>query len=119
MSDSNPLATFTYLMQEFKKRKIAFVLSRSKLSEGSIDSDLKKAFGGIYIVNQGLTKETAEEAIKSGIADAASFGNLLIANPDLVERFKINAPLNPTRPETFYTSGEEGYNDYPKLQPKF
>lgn len=37
-------------------------------------------------------------------------------NPDLVERFKIKAPLNPPDKETFYTPGKNGYTDYPTLQ---
>ena len=44
-------------------------------------------------------------------------GKLFIANPDLVERFSVNGPLNEPNPETFYAHGPEGYVDYPVLQP--
>jgi 2,4-dienoyl-CoA reductase-like NADH-dependent reductase (Old Yellow Enzyme family) len=114
MGDSKPLATFTYLMEQLKKRKLAFVFSRSKLGEGSIDAQLKKAFGGIYIRNEGLTKETAENLLKNNEADAVAFGKLIIANPDLVERFKNAIPLNDWNAQTFYCSGAEGYTDYPR-----
>jgi len=46
-----------------------------------------------------------------------SFGRLFLANPDLVERLSINAPLNPLMDQhTFYGGGDHGYIDYPKLK---
>ena len=44
-----------------------------------------------------------------------AFGRPALANPDLVERFKNGAPLNAPDFATFYTPGEQGYNDYPVL----
>ena len=44
-----------------------------------------------------------------------AFGSLYIANPDLVERFKVDAPLNTPDKNTYYTPGEKGYTDYPKM----
>jgi len=44
-----------------------------------------------------------------------AFGKLFISNPDLVERFAKNAPLNPWDTDTFYYGGEKGYIDYPFL----
>jgi N-ethylmaleimide reductase len=57
----------------------------------------------------------AAEAISSGRADLVAFGRLFIANPDLVERFRLNAPLNQPDRATFYGGGTEGYTDYPAL----
>ncbi len=51
----------------------------------------------------------------SGAADAIAFGRLLLANPDLVERFRRGAPLNAPDIETFYRGEEKGYTDYPFL----
>ncbi|MCO3253241.1 alkene reductase, partial [Pseudomonas aeruginosa] len=53
--------------------------------------------------------------LAKGDADAVAFGVPFIANPDLVERLRQGAELNPPRPETFYTGGTEGYLDYPTL----
>jgi N-ethylmaleimide reductase len=39
----------------------------------------------------------------------------LLANPDLLERWKSGAPLNPPDMNTFYTPGAKGYTDYPVL----
>ena len=44
------------------------------------------------------------------------FGKAYIANPDLVERLRKNAPLNAPVPATFYAPGAEGYTDYPTLE---
>jgi len=38
-----------------------------------------------------------------------------LANPDLVERIKIGAPLNAPDRTTFYGGDEHGYLDYPAL----
>ena len=53
------------------------------------------------------------------LADAAAFGPLFLANPDLPERFRLNAPLNAPDELTFYGDGEKGYSDYPALGPQF
>ncbi|MEC9235070.1 MAG: alkene reductase, partial [Pseudomonadota bacterium] len=82
----------------------------------SISPALKSAFGGLYIANEGFTKDSAETILENGTADAVAFGKLYIANPDLVERFKTDATLNVPDANTFYgDSGAIGYTDYPFL----
>ncbi len=116
MGDSNLLATFGYVAREMGKRKLAFLCAREHVAGDSIGSQLKKAFGGVYIANEGFTKESAEAALAAGNADAVAFGKLFISNPDLVERFAKNAPLNKWIAETFYSKGAPGYTDYPSLE---
>ena len=114
MGDSDPKATFTYLAQELGKRKLAFIFAREHEATDSLAGEIRKAFGGPLILNEGFTKESAERAIADGRADAISFGKSFIANPDLVERFRTGAELNTPDPSTFY-GGEKGYVDYPVL----
>lgn len=45
-----------------------------------------------------------------------AMGRWALANPDLLRRFKLGAPLNKYSRPTFYTPGKEGYIDYPFLQ---
>lgn len=116
MGDSDLPGTFSYVAHELGKRKIAFLFAREHQGEGRIGPALKKAFGGVYIANQGLDKKTAQELLEKGEADAVSFGVLYIANPDLPERLKADAPLNPPDKMTFYSGGEQGYTDYPFMQ---
>ena len=115
MGDSDPKATFGYVARELGKRGIAFICAREGVGDDSLGPYLKQEFGGTYIANEQLTKDSAEQLVKSGKADAVAFGKWFIANPDLPIRLKANAPLNAARPETFYHPGAEGYTDYPSL----
>lgn len=115
MGDSHPAETFGYVATELGKRGIAFICAREALGPNRLGPQLKKAFGGVYIANEKMTRDSAEQVIASGEADAVAFGQLFIANPDLPERLKTNAPLNQPQPETFYHPGAEGYTDYPAL----
>ena len=116
MGDSTPLETFGYVARELGKRGIAFICAREGLGDDRLGPQLKALFGGVYIANEKLTKESAEQLLASGEADAVAFGQWFIANPDLPARLARNAPLNPARPETFYAPGPGGYTDYPALQ---
>jgi 2,4-dienoyl-CoA reductase-like NADH-dependent reductase (Old Yellow Enzyme family) len=116
MGDSDPAATFGYVAREVGKRGLAFICARESIVGQRLGPDLKKDFGGVYIANEGLTREIAEELLASGEADAGAFGRLFIANPDLPERFARNAPLNEPDSTTFYGSGPKGYVDYPPLE---
>jgi 2,4-dienoyl-CoA reductase-like NADH-dependent reductase (Old Yellow Enzyme family) len=113
--DSNRAATFGYVAQEMGRRKIAFICARESRHEPRLGPALKKAFGGPFIANQLMTKETGTRLLESGDADAIAYGQLYIANPDLVLRFAKDAPLNKPQPETFYADGPKGYTDYPFL----
>ncbi len=115
MGDSHRLETFRYVATELGRRRLAFICAREGQGEDYIGDQLKQAFGGVYIVNQGLTQANAERLIEAGQADAAAFGQLFIANPDLPERFARHADLNVPDSTTFYSGGEHGYNDYPCL----
>ncbi|WP_338760734.1 alkene reductase [Massilia sp. METH4] len=115
MGDSNPAGTFGYVARELGKRKIAFICAREAVGEDSLGPLLKKEFGGVYIANEKFSLEAAQEVLNNGTADAIAWGKDFIANPDLPERLRTGAPLNPQRPELFYAPGPEGYIDYPAL----
>lgn len=115
MGDSDALKTFSYVARELGKRKLAFIVAREARKDDSIGPRLKQEFGGVYIANEGFDKAGAERALSDGVADAVAFGKLIIANPDLVERFRAHAPLNEWNAATFYAAGPEGYTDYPAL----
>ncbi len=115
LSDSNREETYTYVTRELDKRGIAFIFMREFESEDSMLPKLRKEYSGALIANENFTKESAEQIIGQGDADAISFGRLFISNPDLVERLANGAELTPPDPDTFYEGGERGYNDYPLL----
>ncbi|EGL74313.1 N-ethylmaleimide reductase, partial [Cronobacter sakazakii E899] len=76
---------------------------------------VRERFDGAIIGAGAYTREKAEALIQKGLIDAVAFGRDYIANPDLVERLRKKAELNPQRPESFYGGGAEGYIDYPTL----
>ncbi|HEY4213642.1 MAG TPA: alkene reductase [Steroidobacteraceae bacterium] len=115
MGDSNLAETFGYVARELGKRKLAFICVRESVKSPRSGPQLKAAFGGAYIANEGFTQESAEQALAVGEADAVAFGKLFIANPDLPRRFSEKREANAWNADTFYSQGAEGYTDYPAL----
>jgi N-ethylmaleimide reductase len=76
---------------------------------------LRSNFSGLFILAGGFDRESAQRALDEKRADLIAFGRAFLANPDLVERLRSNAPLNDPNMETFYTPGPQGYTDYPTL----
>ena len=122
MSDSHPSAIFGYLIEALNRYNIAFIhmvegITGGPREFGGFDFQaMRKLFKGQYIANNGYDRDLAIAALQSGAADFIAFGKLYIANPDLVERLRRNAPLNTPDQATFYGGGAKGYTDYPFLQ---
>lgn len=72
----------------------------------------RQHFSGKLMVAGGYDATTAEEALRSGMADLIGFGRPYIANPDLVARMRRNLPWAKPDRATFYTEGPRGYIDY-------
>lgn len=115
MGDSDPAATFGYVAREAEKRRIAFLFVREPQDEPQVTPLLRQDFTGSLIANENLTLDEGEKLVGSGAADAVAWGQLFIANPDLPERYRQNAPLNKPNPSTYYAVGATGYTDYPSL----
>lgn len=81
----------------------------------ALKSTLRAAFHGPFVLAGGFDKVSAEQALHESRADLIAIGRPFVANPDLVERMHQNAPLSPFDPNTLYTSGAQGYTDYPAL----
>lgn len=80
---------------------------------GAMCTAFRNNGGRAIILSGGYDRERAETDLQSGAADLVAFGRPLIANPDFVERLKAGFCLATPAQETFYTSGKEGYTDYP------
>lgn len=122
ISDSNPAEIFSYAATQLSKRNLAYlhVLEPALDSESTMTAGLplvapilRQTYKGLMILNGSLTKETGNEAIAAGKADAVAFGVPYISNPDLAERLRHNLALSDGYPETFYGGGAQGYTDYP------
>ncbi|MDX5628891.1 MULTISPECIES: alkene reductase [unclassified Brenneria] len=117
VQDSNPHALFGYVAEQLNERHLAFIFVRETLeTPNRILPLIRERFAGALIANDGLTRESAEQLIANGEADAVSFGRLYIANPDLAARFRRDAPLNALNSATIYSADATGYTDYPTLE---
>jgi N-ethylmaleimide reductase len=83
--------------------------------EGVDFKALRKRFAGAYIANNQYTLQLAEEVLAAGNADLFSFGRPFIANPDLVERLAMSAPLAEAPKDYWYGGGANGYSDWPGM----
>ncbi len=122
VSDDNPQDTFEYVVDRLNPLELAFldVLQGTggEPRENWIPFDyerLRAIYTGNLIRNNGYDFASGQDAVKSGAADAIAFGRLLLANPDLVERFRHGAALNQPDYDRLYTGEERGYVNYPVL----
>ncbi|MEL4894214.1 alkene reductase [Crocosphaera sp. Alani8] len=115
---------FTYVAQQLNKYSLAYLhvldglgFGFHELGEPVTLGELREVFDGILIGNCGYTQETAEATINAKEADLIAFGRPFISNPDLVERFTNNWPLNPPADIKYWYSFEpEGYADFPTYE---
>lgn len=123
VSDSDPAGHYEYIVEQLDKRGLAYLHmveqapgAETDATQAEILKRLRAKWTGSYIVNGGYDGDTAARAVAEGHADAVAFGRLFIANPDLPQRVRLNAPLNDGDSSTFYGGGAEGYIDYPFLE---
>lgn len=122
MQDSNPQALFNYVVEALNRFNLAYLHTVEGGIHGGGIADpfdfvaFRKLFKGQYMANLSYDKARGNVAIASGHADCIAYGVPYIANPDLVERFKTDAPLNQADSKTFYGGTEKGYTDYPFMK---
>jgi N-ethylmaleimide reductase len=81
----------------------------------SIKATFRSAFKRALILSGGYDAKRAEADLEAGKCDLIAVGKPILANPDLVTRWKTGAALNAPDMTTFYTAGAKGYTDYPTL----
>ena len=123
IADANPRETFSYLTKELNKTGLGYLHLIEAIGgrfgivppEARMGSDLRRIFERTFILNGGYDLRSGNEAIARGEADLIAFGVPFLANPDLPERLRQNAPLNEPDVATFYLGEAKGYTDYPSL----
>ncbi|MDP3091763.1 MAG: alkene reductase [Nitrospira sp.] len=119
MVDSRPEALATYVAQELSRRRISFLEIRHEdhalPDEQAILAVARRHFQGALMSNGSYTRESGELTVARGAADAIVYGRPYIANPDLVERFGKQSPLNAVNYDRLYGGGPDGYSDYPAM----
>lgn len=114
-------ADYNFLATQLKEKVVYIhIVDHSSMGTPEVPAALKQSmkdkFGGTFLYSGGLDKTSAEAVLEENKGDLVVFGRAWLANPDLVERFKQDAPLNAPDMDTFYTPGEKGYTDYPTLE---
>ena len=121
MKDSNPQALFNYVTEQLNQFNLAYLhVVEGGIHGGGVadpfDFDAMRKLSKLpYMANLSYDKVRGNAAIASGHADAVAYGVPFISNPDLVERFRQDAPLNEADSKSFYGGTEKGYIDYPTL----
>ncbi|WP_020559428.1 alkene reductase [Thiofilum flexile] len=117
MIDSDPIGLARFLAERLNSFKLAYLhIMRGDvfgLQKGDVLTPMREIYNGTIIGNMGYSADEAERAIQNGQLDAVAFGTGFLANPDLPERIRTQAPWNAPNPQTFYTPGATGYTDYP------
>lgn len=115
MSDSDPQQSFGFVAEALSQYGLA-ALHVDETPSAPFDwQAFRRCYRGVYIANAGYDRDKAQTALGSGHADLVSFGVAFLANPDLVERLRLGAPLNPPDRTTFYGGDARGYIDYPAM----
>lgn len=121
--DEETIPTFDYIIEKLNQYDLAYLhlsepfndVSEIPFAEKEIAKRYRPMYKGTLIINAGFDQEKGNQVILEGLADAVAYGKPFISNPDLVERFAEKAPLADWDQATFYTPGEKGFTDYPKL----
>jgi N-ethylmaleimide reductase len=120
--DSDPATTYGTLIDELNRFGLVYLHLIEGATQGSREEKLgvsyqalRRRFRGLYMANNGYDREMALRARRENLADLICFGRPFIANPDLVERLRRNAPLAEPDKATMYGGSAHGYIDYPAL----
>jgi N-ethylmaleimide reductase len=122
ISDSDPAQTFSTAVRALDRLGLAYL---HLVEPGPADpvgpgprldaTFFRPMWRGTLVVNKAYDLDRANAVLRSGAADLVSFATLFIANPDLPERFRRGAPVNPPERKTYYGGSAKGYTDYPEL----
>ena len=125
IGDSDPHALFAHAAGVLNDLGVAYIHLIESTLDGAVQAPpagshpimevVRVCYKGTLIVNNSYNKPRAQAVLASGKADAVAFAVPFIANPDLVERLRCDAPLNEGDVATYHSGGAKGYIDYPLL----
>lgn len=106
---------YHYLVSELDKLGLAY-LHIMHMGNEALLADLRAAWHQPLILNRpSRPREAIGADIASGLAELESYGAMVLANPDFVERLKANAPMNEADRNSFFGGTDQGYIDYPTM----
>jgi 2,4-dienoyl-CoA reductase-like NADH-dependent reductase (Old Yellow Enzyme family) len=79
-------------------------------------SDIRGLWHKPLILNRpGRPRDQIGADIASGLADLESYGQMVLANPDFVDRLEAGMPMNEADRNSFFGGTASGYTDYPAM----
>jgi N-ethylmaleimide reductase len=114
-------ADYAYLARELNARGLLYIhlVDHSPMGAPPVPDAIKAMFRSVFkgalILSGGYDAARAESDLAAGKCDLVAVGRPVLANPDLVARWKAGAATNAPDFATFYTPGPKGYTDYPAL----
>jgi 2,4-dienoyl-CoA reductase-like NADH-dependent reductase (Old Yellow Enzyme family) len=123
VEDSDPIRLFTAVAKRLEELNVPWIelreprlpTSAGAVPTAPVSPSMRPFYSGKILINSDSDWADARQRLGDGHADAVSIGRLFIANPDLVHRIALGAPLNEGDTATYYSGGAEGYVDYPTL----
>jgi len=112
---------YTYLASQLNARELLYIhlVNHSSMGAPPVPDSIRAMLRGLshcaLILSGGYDFKRAESDLAADKGDLVAVARLILANPDLLERWKKGAALNAPDPSTFYTPGPKGYTDYPAL----
>lgn len=106
---------YRYLVAELDKLGLAY-LHLMHLGNEVLLADIRRLFTRPLIVNRpGRPRDAIGSDVADGLADLESYAQMILANPDFIDRLKQGAPMNEPHKESYYGGGARGYTDYPLM----
>jgi 2,4-dienoyl-CoA reductase-like NADH-dependent reductase (Old Yellow Enzyme family) len=104
---------YRYLVAELDRLGLAYVHIMHAGNEDLL-VDIRKLWNQTLILNRpGRPRDQIGADIASGLADLESYGQMILANPDFVDRLMSGEPMNEADRSTFFGGTAKGYTDYP------
>lgn len=108
-------ALYRHLVAELDKLGLAYVHVMHQGNDALL-ADIRKLWSGTLILNRpGRPREEIGVDVTSGLADLEAYGQMVLANPDFVDRLKSGAPFNTADRMTYFGGDARGYTDYPTI----
>lgn len=113
---------FTYVLKQLDRYNLGYVHVMNGLAFGFHElgepvtlDEVREYFSGTVMANCGYDRDSAEKDVAESQADLVAIGRPFISNPDLVQRWKNDWPLNPDADvsDWYSPTGSKGYTDFP------
>jgi 2,4-dienoyl-CoA reductase-like NADH-dependent reductase (Old Yellow Enzyme family) len=124
VEDSDPPVLYSAVARRMEELGVPWIELREAhkptlagaIPTAPVSGAMRSLYSGKILLNSDYDGPSARSRMAEGVADAISIGRAFIANPDLVHRICVGAPLSPGDFSTYYAGGAKGYVDYPPME---